>query len=1087
MKRWRFFGLSGLVVALSVTGCARDTRVALRDVDPTNIYVVTSPRPDAERDQSLETVLMEWLPSLTPITMDRAPDILTPSPERIVMFPHADTLPATLWPALSEYLLAGGKALFIGQAPFSKPHTLVDAEWQSYAEQEAQWRAAAADVSGFSAVQLWRYEQSEPYARGTVRVARTPDPSWPGITVETDRLYEWVRVEAVDLPDPLTQPDTSFIAFYAKGDTQTTRLVLRAETRGADEWAVIVPVTKEWEPYLIRNVDWSPIHQQDSPPFCLSEVVAFSVGLDPSIAPQTAGPHTFGLSDIRFGSGKEYPAPPMVPFIAASDARFMTTAYALESTRLESRYHIRQRPVSAVRGQPALRQTDGRGRWLSLFDAVDRAGELQASVAGCWLRCEREGPAQHWGWIGLSHTRATRHAFRAAVHEVLFHLQQGRFITDVFMERMFYAPGDRFSLRVTITAPGALPVLARVAADLLDDDDQIQRRVVSPPFALEPGHIIEPVDVDLGHLPPVATGAGPYAVRVTLEEVGGTMRAFDRVVRPFRIESSPEPLPLADDYPRVFGGRLTLGRIPLFLLGVDYDPGLKPQPDPAWLQARHFPVDVVKRDLDQLRSAGVNSVSVAYTELSEAPQLRYFIEEARARGMWIQIRWPNLLSQPFDAAEFDRMLNALPVINQPKVVSFDLTPALPVIGLDAAWRDWCIEQYGSLEQSAAEELPASFPDLDARRAWSDNDPRGLVLRRFAADFWSQQLGRVTRHLRQEGYRTLVTWRIRTAHTDLWQDLPTGLPLDPGVGFAHLDFVTIGADTLRGHEPDFGGLAFNAAYARGWMEGRPVAWSDTRLWVGDQPLDADYQHQARALERFYELVFATHSVGGYLSDFVPLNRSPLAIDVGLVDAGRQRRPAFRRIRDIANRLRAYRMIPSQWEGRELHSSMGMNGLRTLWPEWSTVYRDEMAEGVVREIRPAGFREVVSVTDATRLGGGTAGPFARMNAEWGQITLDGNRTDGAAIEMKRGALLRAELINTASAFWREGRDRASGTVWMEVITEGRPAQYIPVPDTPPGQRAFVEWQPTDPGAYQLRAHWLGAGSFGPALTVTVVALE
>ena len=452
-------------------------------------------------------------------------------------------------------------------------------------------------------------------------------------------------------------------------------------------------------------------------------------------------------------------------------------------------------------------------------------------------------------------------------------------------------------------------------------------------------------------------------------------------------------------------------------------------------------------------------------------------------------------------------MTALRLPGDAKVFSLDIGPGSSLQAADAqpllarAWNEWLLEQYGDIEHAAG--LHGDWLEIDptdgAARypAWTrlaplpDDAAAWRMIRRFAADFQSRRMGRAVRALRRLDCGQLVTARVSVRDTDLrMRAADPLLPFDIGTGRVHLDFATLGAEHIRGHEPDLGDSAFMAAYARGWMEGGPVVWADMGVPLGGAPRDADFEHQARMVEEMLGLVFGSHAAGAIFRHYAPVSGNRLDADEGLAHPDGSPRPALRVVRSEAGRLRAYRVAPMQWAGREADPGDGARGLYSLQDNWRRVYREELEAQRVEEIRPMGYGRSSLETPMERLDGGTNGPLTGMNAEWGRLEVGGRRVTavpGEPIRVRQDQVVRVELINTGVSRWAASRDRAHGTVWVEVEHTERRSQYLEVDDTAPGRRYRLEWRPADLGLCTLRPYWLGAGGFGEALAVEVLPVR
>jgi hypothetical protein len=1102
--------LTLLAVVLLGASCAREVRVPPRPVEDARLILFMPLTMDAATGRVLE-LLRDMYPDAEWRHADEWGSGLAAAlaMQQVVVIPDARTIPSTAWAELQTYLNHGGRALFIGTHPFAEPAVPLEGRTVQWATYEDHLTAGALSLTEFSAIQLWRHEQSGGTRRSHVRIATDRTLPWPGVEVDVHQLHDW---DYMELPEPCTvlQDDRyagAALAGYFRGGRDTTRVFLQATETDGSVWGYAIPVQHEWQRTILRARDWFHLRGgtgRGGPDdgLALHRLAGLRVGLDKKEAPQSGGSHRYGISDLRV-----IPADAMTPLQNLPDAplvadpttRFPLEAHQIEAVRSRARLRVRDTAAMAVRGDPTLHnhESGGWARWVPLFQARDRAGENHGDVAGIFLRGGNGVVPEHWAWIGLEPTRSAREALQTMISECLFFLLSGHFVVSAPLEQHLFEHGAPLTIPVQAYSLQAQPPLARVAADLLDADERIIRRVISPPFTIgnaatnAPPHLL-----NLGSLPTPPRHMANYRVQINLEEVGGEERLLDRVHEIIKVQGTGEVA--ARDPVRLMGTRLTSTRASLFLVQVDYDPALINRPSVRWLSAEAFPGERVQADLDRLSHAGANAIALIYADPAHAPQLRYVIEEARSRGLWVQIRLPQWSAWLAEPGKLVTALESLQLRSSPTVYSLDLTPAVHTFpatraeGLDAAWTTWLRTQYGDIatanvawRQTANPTFPYPLT-ADSREALQTDPALAALVRRFAATVWSREFGRAARTLRRAGFEQLLTARWDAAAGDLLARNDVLLPFDPEAAGAHLDFLTVVPDYRAGSEHQIGSAGFQAAYARGLIHERPLMWGGMRLPVGREPRRLDLDLQADRLEKFFQMALATQASGGGISQLRTIAARPLDADEGVQACGGGERPALRTLAEMANRARTYLPSPVEWGGREMAAQMGARGWADLEPEWASVYRTELATGRIESIRPAGYGRWSIDTPSARIGDGAHGPFQYMNAEWGLIRInreDIERGPTPVLDMQVQETMQAELINTGLARWSPAQPRVPGTVWVEIRRTGHTTQYYECAATPPGGRFWVDWQPVDPGVYRLRAWWLEHGGFGDVLDVHV----
>lgn len=1093
------------VLLIVLAGCSRDVVPPLRPVDDTRVTVLEPSDPDAVMRRWLDSLREQWPAAAWAAWGAWEPALdLALDAGHVVLVPDSARVPLESLSWFETYLAAGGKALFLGASPFSDVEVRYEAErmlWSSYLERLMQ---RAEEIPDFSVVQLWRHEQSGGERRSIVRAAS--GAPWPGVQVEPYALYEWDHMALPEFVTALGEADYGALAFYARGSRYTSRLVLRALDVDGREWLRPVSVGPNWEPQMIFGRDWfvgGAGSQSSGAPSELdwTRVQDLTVGLNMQQVPQSAGRHEYSVSDLRLVPRRAV-LPPLprlrMPWIQDPDWLAGMEAFELRGVRTEVRWRVRGQPVGISWQDPSIRTPDDAARWLPLFVATDRSGDGPGTVGGVFLRHADGESLEQWAWIGVDLTRRTQSAVSGMVHESLFVLQKGRLLLQAELPYRIFDPGEVLEISAQVVGLEVDPLTVRVSAEWVDDEDQIIRRVVSTPFELSGGHIEQDVSLHLGVVPRVEEGVRSFVIEVGLEEVGGRSRRFDRMRLPVKVVGLRKE-PQVDERLRALAGRLVAGRIPMFIVGADYDPGVRRYPDRSWLEARQFPVEKIHRDFAGMRAAGMNAVSIPYAHPSEARQIRYVIEVARQHSLRVNVLLPNWWNWSLEDEGLRPYLDAIGFAEDIHVFSLDLTPpqmmpaAEMTARLDAAWTRWLQVQAGGVERASElwsdlqfDGAMARFPLPDDAGTLSDDSPLWVLMHRFLADWWSGELGRAARQIRNAGYRTLLTARWNPAAWDGAHPIARGIPFPAEAGVIHLDYLTVTPEVLVGGEQNLVGEAFRAAYGRGLVYGKPVVWGPLRAPVGETPGDTDLALQEATVAAFYRLAMGTQTSGGWLGQYRPIAAVRWDGDEGVVDVTGRRRPSVRALRQVINQLRGYRMRPLQWAGREMEMQGGVDPWAAAQADWGQVYVKELAERRVAEIRPRGYMDWSIDASTDRLAGLPHAPFVQMHAEWGALRVAGQEVDvsvDSGLRMEVRQSLQAEWINRGPARWSASQHRQEGTVWMSVKREGRPPQFLEVRAVPPGGSVMIEWVPVDPGTYTFRGHWLDRGGFGDTLVVEV----
>lgn len=1092
-----FRALIALLAVLFVAACARDVQVTPRPVDESQIYILRPVTQDATAKQWLDLLTEKW-PEARLVPADAwASNLEHIRAQRgIAVLPEARAIPHSYQAVIAHHIDAGGRVLFVGADAFAKPAVQHDQVWQPYETWRETMLAQAEDVSGFSSIQVWQHQQTDGAAHSAVRVGAGRGLPWPAVDVEVIDLQQWDRMRWPD-PAPLFEADEyGGMVAYVRGDRQTTRLVLQAEESDGAVWVRDVPLTTAWRPVWLDLSDWSYLHggvDRGGPDdrLRLEQLSAVHVGLDQQLAPQAAGEHRYGVSDIRLvpmASMPDHETIATLPFIAQSTSRFHEKTRTVRSRRSRAVYYTRASSADYIRGEPLLWSDTIPARWVNLATGEQRAEESQGVLAGLFVQHPDNAPSQTWGWIGLDRTRSTRAALNGLLNEAVFFLQRGRFLTDVQIEQRFFRSDELIRLQARAFSFSEVPIPVRLSGELVDEEDRVVRRVVSAPFELgaDAYELVHPLN--LGVAPRVEEGIRHYRVQLNLEEVGGQARLFDRVVWPIKVKSEQHQVERLHDRVTIAGGRIMAGRTPIHHLGVDYHPGSSIYPDTRWLNASVFPADQVLTDMQDIAAAGFNTVIVDYDDPAVAPQVRYVIEAATQRGLWIKLRIPFGIPGASATPPVPTLLKALDLHPDYPLAALDLKPPEKIDAewLNHRWHQW-LNNHFSDPHSLLDEWQVSasyFPTPPEWDTWPSEHPIWNVFRRFAHDTWSAIWSDTLQTIRQAGYRQLVTTRWDADQSDFDATMGRSLPFDAKFLAPFIDYLSVVPPRVFSDPQSMGDALFRGLYARGVTASRPIIWAGAVFPLGADPTPMDEAWQSEALQAYHNLVFETRSAGGHVGAYRATADRVLDFDQGLLSASGAHRPAWQTMRSVANLARAYRLNPLEWTGREFSLPEGRYGWRATASNWSDIYVREFDGGRVEEIRPLGYGVWSTEVTRERLSALSDGPFRNMNHQWGTIRVDREPVHwvpGEPLEVRVRQTVQLEFLNTGIARWAAGEIGVRGTVWLEIERPGRTAQRLQIENVAPSGRFRMDWQPLDPGIYTLRPDWQGVGPFGQALTI------
>jgi hypothetical protein len=1066
-----------------------------------------------------EAVLERAFPEALRIGLDEGDRALAEMREagHVLVVPQVRDLPVWYWPVLTNHVAQGGRVLFWGTDPFEARYEAGRDGYLTGSRFAQLLAGSAVFVPDLSSVQTWRLRSEAGTKGGSMRVDLEAPVSWPVVVVDVTNFVSWDALVREDLAPGLIPKENASLAVFLRGDERLTRLVIECEEQDGAHWSFVAPVTPSWALVTAHErefvYDWGGAARGGAGDHLrLANLRRISVGLSMHLAPQLPGPHQFGVSDVRILEDPRFPDEvaswPDLPLLSPPYRRHDLVGRRLEWVEQRGRLE-----VPRDRLQSPLPRPSGWGgeaglpyRWIPLARARSGTGDLLGWPLSAHVEAGADGLARAWAWLGMDPTGKTLAQQAALLQAGVARLRAGWFLLQAGVPRLEFEAGQQFNVSARVLrASGQEHLPVRVAAELIEENGDATRRVsVTVPEEARG----RPLDLNLGGVPPRTLKERDLRIRVSLWDAEDKVR-LDMLEQPIRLRPPGAPSdPL--EWLSVTGSGFTQGRRPLHLFGINYWPlsavGRGPtDPSTHWLDVGEFDLTLIRRDLDRLQEAGINSVAIQYLEERQAPQLRAFVNELRMRNMWVHLFVNHLspLQQDLEAAR--RLIEAADLAHQPTVFALDLAwephlgPEAERRRLDPAWRAWLREQYGSYDH--AETLlgrplwrhagEVTGPP-DAELATDEGEHRVAVAayRRFVDDWISRRYGEVRRFLAGLGCRQLLTVRCGFGGSgNRWAD-PL-FPIDLASGAVHLDFLSPEAWGLYGDPRAIHQAGFLTAYARGVSGGKPVVWMEYGSSVGREPGLVDLQRQATLYRDLHTLFIRSQAAGSFAWWFPGGWRVDERSDMGVVNADGSWRPVGDVLRGFNQRLRREQASPLPWRGREMSRSAHARGLSGLWDEWRAVYGQETAAGRMEEIRPAGYGRLSRELPVLAVGGvpfGDPAPLEYLNAEWGALRVEAEtlaRRPGEAVTLRMRQTLQAELINTGPATWSPSVAGQAGAVWMSAKHGRAKEQSLVLRGLASGERCTVAWTPTDPGRWVLRPSLAGAGSFGEPLVVDVAA--
>jgi len=737
-------------------------------------------------------------------------------------------------------------------------------------------------------------------------------------------------------------------------------------------------------------------------------------------------------------------------------------------------------------------------RWISVMSAVPVTAENGGWPAFVYLSSLNPDLYPVSGWFSLEPAREDSDNLIPAVGAMIEAMTR-----EVYLRKFRI---DRYSSTHPVPVSISAEWIDRRSKDLsplrmavswINERGVEIRRVVSPP--LDP--LVMPISLNIGQTPETSLRSERYTLRISLRDRNDqiTYDTSDHTLKLFP-ETSPHA---AGDSIGVNSGQLTLGRRPVFMLGVNYWPrlaGALATHGKHWLDYVHFDPAQLTTDLDLMVSVGINCIAIEYTNIEQAPQLLYVLDELRSRSMWVNLYIPALYPLDLRMEEAERMLEAIDLKSWPEVFALETARGLAVKPkpemrrLDAAWAEWIDEHFNTIRE-AEQMLGVTLwkergritgpPDMQLSRGPHRN-PAVALYYTFLHDYASRRMGYVRHWLREEGYTTLLT--ARTAYGAPGDPHADAIDyLDVSAGSLHLDFLSPDAWTIHPLRSIYSDGELLHAYIRGIGEGKPIVWSAYGQHVGSIPSSLSYQRQMEVYKYFLDQFIQQGSSGAFASWFAPGKTTVLNEDWGLVYPQSGWRLVEESFRAAKLRLRQGRIQPRATIRKNAPLNLSSKQWRDQQADRSGLFAKAVSSDTSEWTLPGtGLNSDILLNPSPEQRWSEVEGFHLLNAEWRTIDTGNtaiNRAPGENVKIYTGKSLTLELMNSGSIRWVNSSEKQPGSIWLRISQPGHPDEWNALMQLVRGGKQSISWTPRESGIWELQPYMIGYGKFGERLKVEV----
>lgn len=957
-------------------------------------------------------------------------------------------------------LQSQGKVMAVGAPAFSRLLVQTPAGWRG----SDAWLEAYASRLVRTPLSLtaadWQRTAFEMNRAGSI----TPDPAeGPGCWKIASDFKGWDGY-SVHLSNGFG-PGRELLVFEAKGDAQTSQMVVECTEKDHSRWIATVDLTPGWRTVMLRPEDFPYWNDSDAkgrggPGDHLrpENVDHMMLGLAGSHNPRVEpGPHALWLRNLSTAPRGDLPQPNFqVPEIEA-----LCPSYKLypmdQVARLRPVGGGATVPWAHPAYSPVWRQ-EGRGfnrgrpwRWVPTLEAFDAAGRPRGALISTMIG-DGVAPNAVWANVAVAEpAQALEPPLLAEVLRTARRMTQGTFLLEGGAELFSYLPGEAVALGAralnTSREPRSLTLALRVTDAGGREAFSRQAEVrIAPGRAAGASWQWKPVRFD----------PRGYTVTARLVEKGEVTDSISH-----RLEALRATPARPEEFVRVEGSRFMLGGKPWYFKGVNYYPTwIGGYPGLAPFDRECYDPQILERDLDTMQSMGINALSaIACGGPPDASDpwgfrdLRDFLDRCSRHGMKVHCFVPN--GRPYQGADVEKIKDYITragIKDHPAIISWGLAWE-PIEGawgnglefLVPDWNAWVVERYGSAAAALADwgfkpqltpegKLPAPTGDQCSRHGpW---DRYVAAFRRAFSDLLSARYRDIAEPLRAWDPKHLISFRGGAC----------GIPNQQAfahihsVGVAkHLDYLCPeGYDLMTGgwtgHTPPEdlrkGGLV--TLYYRTVSREKPVVWMEFGLTVNGiygtwtpesvRVKPEKLAEQREAYEAYYAM-FVESGARGAAPWWLPGGfRLGENSDFGLLEPDGAERPVCQVLRQYLPEFdRVQHPAPTRIIPLDLDAHYA-----DAWATYAPQYLDAVKAHQTPGLRTAGAGTTSATCPLTAVGGGPYNghnPPQFLNAEFNRLELKVGDAPwrevrgGESLDVPRGAkvLCRASVGNLGEARW------------------------------------------------------------------------
>ena len=1074
------------------------------------------------------------------LTAEQAVDPKTLAPEKFFLYvlPGGGQHPVGDDEALRKYVTSGGNLLVLGDLANVQFVKKYGDRWANPQDlvAETQPEHVLYTFDGLSSLDNWRRATNDPPTPGGMElVDGGPNDGGKCAKIWTENLTGWQTFYA-PRDKNLFPGGHQLLTFRARGDGETSHLLVEIDEEDGSRWMAPVPITDEWSYKVLSPADFdywsdgSPGGNPDGSNDTLQpeNAVQINFGLAQSHLPVPDGPHTFWVDDIGTApspiedlSPIEDALPHMEGIYPAYKIFPLEKAARVESapgqTILDANMELAAGGPMVCPGARPQGQGIGNGRkwrWMALANAYDEQGRLRGTPI--WMLLNADAPYAGSVFAGCGFENEpdlVKDGIINALVSMVERMKDGLCLVEGGSQKFSCWPEEEVKLGAKLTNFGRAARRGTVEIS------------VKPSAGMEPLHTWQTsVQLAAGESETVDTIWKPqkhlvdrYQVKVKLTHSGNVVDTISHELGILRPSQADE-----EDFVTIKGNDFYVDGEKWYPVGINYWPlyvaGMDRQDYWAgWLKPRFYDPALVERDLRLMDKLGMNMVSIQLSAPSCIPNALDFLRRCRRHRIKVIGFLSGAAPDNFDESAVREYIETARLPQNPTLMAYDIIwePGNWMFRKgkrdrwDDEWHDWLVERYGSIEH-AEEDWDFEAPREDGRvtspstRQMKQDGPwRRMVAayRRFMDDLMSRLWNRARRQILSIDPNHLITNRQGNI-------LPQDFTLTATA--KHVDFFCPEAYAIPHTQEGYNAAGFFNRYTHFVTRGKPIVWIEYgQSIIGRTPNYSPGTQQAKKKQADYHEMFYQIALEAGANGTAPWwwpggYRVGEQSDYGIINPDGTPRPAGKLIREYSNALRRSRPYPAPTDILTIDRDAHPGGYwHITFNQGAEAYAETVKNGGNLGLKTSGTGTTSANTPLVAVGNTEYdghNPPKYLNAEFNHLQIRNatgqfvEATDGTEIKVSadRPILARVSVGNLQEAKWLspDNAGGEKGAVYLASTDKSDLDVDVPLPEDVPylNDAEFGEFRIADRinhrVAIELRMMAVGRAWFGEKRTFTLV---